>query len=405
MKKRNETIANFLKRWYKHLLAIPSLMLLVILIKLFNYSVNQPVSDEDYRTYFTSTYKVFGITIPKDINFCGEKLPIEDFTVYESLERELLVNTYWQSQTVLLHKRASRWFPVIEPILAKNGVPDDMKYLALAESGLTNAISPQKATGFWQIMAATASYYKLEVSEEVDERFNVEKSTEAACKVLLDAYKRYGNWTMAAASYNLGMGGIDKQIAKQKTDSYYSLYLNEETARYIYRIVSLKEIISRPKSYGYQLRKKDLYPPIPVTRITVDSSIADLANFAISNETTYKLLKILNPWLLKGSLSNQAKKAYFILLPVKGASMYNLDDEIPPSSYNNNKSDTSNFVTSEEILIDSLSRSILYKLSEKDTWQSIATAFGIEVESLLEFNKLDESQLPKAGEEITIPRR
>ncbi len=405
MKKRSETIANFLKRWYRHLLAIPSLMLLVILIKLFNYSVNQPVSDEDYRTYFTSNYKVFGITIPKEINFCGEKLPIEDFTVYESLERELLVNTYWQSQTVLLHKRASRWFPVIEPILAKNGVPDDMKYLALAESGLTNAISPQKATGFWQIMAATASYYKLEVSEEVDERFNVEKSTEAACKVLLDAYKRYGNWTMAAASYNLGMGGIDKQIAKQKTDSYYSLYLNEETARYIYRIVSLKEIISRPKSYGYQLRKKDLYPPIPVTRITVDSSISDLANFAIANGTTYKLLKILNPWLLKGSLSNQAKKAYFILLPVKGASMYNLDDEIPPSSYNNNKSDTSNFVTSEEILIDSLSRSIVYKLSEKDTWQSIATAFGIKVESLLEFNKLDESQLPKAGEEIAIPRR
>ena len=151
----------FLKRWYKHLLAIPSLMLLVILIKIFNFSVNDTVSDEDYRTYFTSNYKVFGITIPKDINFCGERIPIDDFTVYESLERELLVNTYWQSQTVLLHKRASRWFPVIEPILARNGVPDDMKYLALAESGLTNAVSPQKATGFWQIMDVTARHYGL----------------------------------------------------------------------------------------------------------------------------------------------------------------------------------------------------------------------------------------------------
>jgi len=405
MKKRSERISDFLKRWYKHLLAIPTLMLLVIMIKLFNYSVTDPVSDEDYRSYFTSNYKVFGITIPKDINFCGEHLPIQDFTVYEALERELLVNTYYQSQTVLLHKRASRWFPVIEPILAKNGVPDDMKYLALAESGLTNAISPQKASGFWQIMESTANYYKLEVSEEVDERFNVEKATEAACKVLRDAYARYGNWTMAAASYNLGMGGIDKQIAKQKTDSYYGLYLNEETARYIYRIVAFKEIISRPKSYGYQLRKKDLYPPIPVNRITVDSSISDLTSFAISKGTSYKVLKMLNPWLLKGSLSNAAKKSYTILLPAKGTELYDLEETLPPSNFNPSKTDTSKFVNPADIKADSASRSIIYPAQNGDTWESVAAAFGIDKEYLLEFNKRDESQPLNTGEEIAIPRR
>lgn len=404
MKKRAERITDFLKRWYKHLFAVPALMLLVIMLKLFNFSSDDAVSDEDYRSYFASNYKVFGITIPKDINFCGEQIPITDFTVHEALERELLVNTYWQSQTVLLHKRASRWFPIIEPILKQNGVPDDMKYIALAESGLTNAVSPQKATGFWQIMESTANYYGLEISSEVDERYNVEKATQAACDVLLDAYKRYGNWTMAAASYNLGMGGIDKAIAKQQTDSYYSLFLNEETARYVYRIVALKEIISRPKAYGYHLRKSDLYPAIPVNKVTVDSSITDLAAFAIANGTTYKILKTLNPWLLGSSLANSANKKYTIQLPAKGAALYGLEDEVlPPNSMT--ITDTSKYVTQSEIAADSASRSIIYTVAAGDSWKSISAQFGIELVYILEFNKRDESKEPVAGEEIAIPRR
>ena len=404
MKKRTEKITEFLRRWYKHLFAVPALMLLVILIKLFNFSTEDAVTDEDYRTYFTSNYKVFGITIPKDINFCGEKLPIQDFTVHESLERELLVNTYWQSQTLLLHKRAARWFPIIEPILKQNGVPDDMKYIALAESGLTNAVSPQKATGFWQIMETTAKHYNLEISAEVDERYNVEKATQAACEVLLDAYKRYGNWTMAAASYNLGMGGIDKAIAKQQTDSYYSLYLNEETARYIFRIVALKEIISRPKSYGYHLRKKDLYPSIPVTKVTVDTAITDLAAFAIAKGTTYKILKTLNPWLISSSLNNADGKKYIIQLPAKGAMLYGLEDEVlPPNSMT--VTDTSKFVTQAEIVADSASRSIIYTVTEGDSWETIAQKFGVPKDYILEFNKREENKAPATGEEIAIPRR
>lgn len=404
MKKKSERISDFFRRWYKHLFAVPALMLLVIMLKLFNFSSEEPVSDEDYRSYFTSNYKVFGITIPKDINFCGEHLPIDDFTVHEALERELLVNTYWQSQTILLHKRAARWFPIIEPILKANGVPDDMKYIALAESGLTNVVSPQKATGFWQIMESTAHYYNLEISSEVDERYNLEKSTEAACQVLLDAYKRYGNWTMAAASYNLGMGGIDKAIAKQQTDSYYGLYLNEETARYIYRIVALKEIISRPKSYGYHLRKQDLYPPIPVTKITVDTAINDLTSFAIAHGTSYKILKTLNPWLIGSTLKSAANKKYTIQLPAKGASLYGLEDEAMPVN-EMTVTDTSKFVTQAEILADSTSRSIIYTVLPGDSWKAIAEKFGVPEDYLLEFNKREVSKEPVSGEEIAIPRR
>ncbi len=404
MKKKAERLTDFFKRWYRHLLAVPSLMLLVILIKLFNFSSGDEISDDDYRSYFTSNYKVFGITIPKDINFCGEPIPIKDFTVYEALERELLVNTYYQSQTVLLHKRANRWFPVIEPILKKNGIPDDMKYLAIAESGLTNAVSPQKASGFWQIMAITANHYELEISEDVDERFNVEKATEAACKVLQDAYNRYGNWTMAAASYNLGMGGIDKQINKQKTDDYYNLFLNEETARYIYRIVAIKEIISRPKAYGYHLRKQDLYPPVPVRRVKVDTTINDLASFAISQNSSYKILKTLNAWLLTNKLTVANGKSYTILFPAAGVTLYGFD-EVPGVNETNNSVDTSKFVTRTDIVNDSASRSIVHKVKSGETWKSIAGQYGVPVEYLLEFNKKNENDELKPEEEIVIPRR
>lgn len=402
MKRKVERLSDFFKRWYKHLLAVPSLMLLVILIKLFNFSSGDEISDDDYRSYFTSNYKVFGITIPKDINFCGEPIPIKDFTVYEALERELLVNTYYQSQTVLLHKRANRWFPVIEPILKKNGIPDDMKYLAIAESGLTNAVSPQKASGFWQIMATTAHHYDLEISEDVDERFNVEKATEAACKVLQDAYNRYGNWTMAAASYNLGMGGIDKQINKQKTEDYYNLFLNEETARYIYRIVAIKEIISRPKAYGYHLRKQDLYPPVPVRRVTVDTTVNDLAAFALSQNSSYKILKMLNAWLLTNKLTVTSGKSYTILFPANGVQLYGFDEN---ASSTETKIDSSRFVTPQEIKNDSASRSIIHKVKSGDSWKSIAEHYGVPVEFLLEFNKKNESDELKPDEELVIPRR
>lgn len=396
------SFAVFFKRWYRHLLALPALLLFVILVKLFNFSVNDPVSDDDYRNYFISNYKVFGVTIPKDLNFCGEKVPVEDFTVRESLERELMVNTYFQSQTLLYHKRAARWFPIIEPILKKNGVPDDFKYVALIESGLSNAVSPQKAAGFWQLIEPTAEHYGLQVDENVDERFNVEKSTEAACKCFLEAHDRYGNWTLAAASYNLGMGGVDKQLSKQKSGSYYDLYLNEETARYVFRILAVKEIVSRPKAYGYMLRPRDLYPPIPTTAVTVDSTIHDLASFAIGRGSTYKILKVMNPWLMEASLENPDHKKYQLLFPKKGAELYGFDEETGPSLPS---SDTSKFVTKAEIIADSIVHPKLHTVKSGESWQGIAKEYNVDEILLLEWNKRSADQAPKAGEEIVIPQK
>ncbi len=299
----------------KYAFAIIGLIVLIGVVKLFSFSGYQESDDDAYLKYFHQNYKIFSLNIPENLNFSNEKVPIHDFDVRERLDRELLINTYWQSQTLLLHKRANRWFPVIEPILKRNGIPDDFKYLALIESGLTNVISPAGATGFWQILETTATNYGLEVSEEVDERYNVEKSTEAACKYLKEAYKEFGNWTLAAASYNMGINGITRQIARQKVKNYYDLLLNEETARYVFRILSIKEIITNPKNYGFHIRKKDLYPPIPVIYVSVDSTINDLADFALEQKVNYKLLKLLNPWLRQANLTNKEKKKYRIAFP------------------------------------------------------------------------------------------
>lgn len=299
----------------KYLFAISAIVILIGAIKLFSFSSYEESDDEAYLKYFHQNYKIFSLNIPENLNFANEKVPIQDFDVRERLDRELLVNTYWQSQTLLLHKRASRWFPIIEPILKKNNIPDDFKYLAVIESGLINVVSPAGATGFWQLIEPTALDYGLEVSNEVDERYNVEKSTEAACKYLLEAYKQFGTWTLAAASYNMGMNGISKQISKQHVSNYYDLLLNEETSRYLFRILAIKEIISSPKKYGFHIREKDLYPAIPSYIISVDTTITDLADFAIANKSNYKLLKILNPWLRQPYLKNDNRKAYKIAFP------------------------------------------------------------------------------------------
>ena len=297
-----------------------TILILFLLIPLEFFIFSTKVSDEDdlYWKSFLANNKIYGVLIPKDLQFASEKVPLYDFTVVESMERELLVNTYFHSQTILLHKRANRWFPMIESILKKNGVPDDFKYISLIESNLTNSISPKGATGFWQFVESAGKQYGLEMNDEVDERYHVEKSTEAACKYFKGAYKNFGNWTLAAASYNVGIEGLKKQIDKQRTNSYYDLALNEETARYIFRILAVKEVISNPKKYGYQLRKKDLYPTVAVQKIKIDSSIADLSDFAQKNNISYKILKYCNPWLRKNFLMNKDKKTYYIEFPKPG---------------------------------------------------------------------------------------
>ena len=294
------------------------LFLLLIPVELFIFSKGISEADELYWRSFLANNKIYAVPIPKDLQFADEKVPVYDFTVIESMERELLVNTYFHSQTILIHKRANRWLPFIAQILKKNGVPDDFKYVALIESNLANAVSPKGATGFWQFLEGAGKEYGLEINDEVDERYNVEKATEAACKYILDARQTLGNWTLAAASYNIGIDGMKKQLEKQRSTSYYDLALNDETARYIFRILAMKEVISNPRNYGYMLRKKDLYPAIPTQKIQIDSSITDFGAFAQKNNVSYKILKYFNPWLKKSSLVNKNKKTYFIEIPKPG---------------------------------------------------------------------------------------
>ncbi len=257
--------------------------------------------------------------IPSELYLFGEKVPLENFEVYERLDREIIVNTYWHSATLLALKRANRWFPVIEPILKRNGIPDDFKYLAIAESNLENVVSPAGATGFWQFIKSAAVEYGLEVNDQVDERYHVEKSTEAACKYLKNAYEKFGSWTMAAAAYNAGMNGIEKWSGLQKAKNYYNLVLGVETARYALRIAAIKLIMENPEKYGYNLDERDLYSPLKFREIEIDSSISDLADYSLSLGINYKTLKLYNPWLRDTSLKNSKGKKYVIKIPEEGS--------------------------------------------------------------------------------------
>lgn len=293
------------------------LSLLIICVVWTGYSFKAAVENPDisYRQYFNDNYKIFSLSSPDGLTFADEEIPLHILDVREKLDQELLVNTYWQSQTLLFHKRANRWFPVIEPILKEHGVPDDFKYLAVIESGLVDVVSPAGATGFWQFMRDTGRDYGLEINNEVDERYHVEKATAAACAYLKDAHAKYGSWSMAAASYNMGMYGLSKQVERQDVENYYDLLLNIETGRYMYRILAIKEILSKPAQYGFHFRPQDLYPPYDTRTVVIDQSVGDFAEFAKDKGVNYKILKILNPWLRDKYLTNPAGKEYEIKLP------------------------------------------------------------------------------------------
>jgi len=265
-----------------------------------------------------SEYKISAIDIPEDLNFAGEPVPQEDPEVMERIDREFLVNTYWQSNALLLMKRAHKYFPVIEPILAKNGVPDDFKYLAVAESGLQNVVSHAGATGFWQIMKTTGKEYGLEINANVDERYHLEKSTEVACRYLKKWKEKYGSWTLTAASYNAGPGAISKYMGIQQVDDYYDLLLGEETGRYVFRIMAIKEILSNPGKYGFEIEKEDMYSAVPSFKVEVAESVLSFADFAQQYEINYKILKRHNPWLREPHLNNASGKKYTIEIPNKG---------------------------------------------------------------------------------------
>ena len=267
----------------------------------------------DKRT--SDAYQIKAIKIPDYLSFANERVPLEKEDVKERVDREFLVNTYWQSNALLLIKRSNKYFPVIEPILKEYGVPEDFKYLAVIESGLQNVSSPAGAKGFWQIMKGTARDHKLEVNANVDERYNLELSTRAACEYLLKQKERFGSWTLAAASYNVGPNGLNRRMKQQQVEDYYNLLLPDETQRYLPRIVAVKAILESPETYGFIYDQEDLYELPELNKIEVDTAIVNLAQFSKDLNINYKELKLYNPWLRENKLNNASRKQYEILIP------------------------------------------------------------------------------------------
>ncbi len=265
----------------------------------------------------SESYQIRALKIPTNLNFAGEKVPIEKSDIKERIDKELLVNTYWQSNGLLLFKRAYKYFPIIEPILEKNGIPNDFKYLAVIESGLQNVTSPAGAKGFWQIMKATGKENGLEINNNVDERYHLEKATQVACDYLKASKERFGTWTLAAAAYNAGNAGIANKIEVQKVTSYYELLLGEETQRYVPRMVALKEILTNPEKYGFVFDTEDLYKLEATKIIEVDTVITDIAQFSKNLGINYKVLKLHNPWLRENNLNNKSRKKYQLKIPTE----------------------------------------------------------------------------------------
>lgn len=276
------------------------------------YQVDNPPGGE-YHGYLNAV----SLDLPTELNFAGERVPMEIPDVRERLDRELHINTYWHSSTIFLIKQAHRWMPQIEKILIENGVPTDFKYLTAVEGGFVNAVSPAHAVGFWQILSSSGKENGLEISRTVDERYDPLKSTEAACKYLKKAYEKFGSWTDAAASYNRGIAGLNRAMEDQKVDSYYDLLLNDETSRYVFRILAIKEIIERPAKYGFNINKAHLYQQEPLKFVEVDHDIKDLVKFAKEQGINYKLLKRHNPWLREDHLNVKRNKTYKIAIPIQ----------------------------------------------------------------------------------------
>jgi hypothetical protein len=259
---------------------------------------------------------ISSFSVDKDFAFAEERIPSENFDALERLDRELTISSYLHSVILMNIKLANRYFPVIEPILEQNGIPADFKYLCVAESNLRMTTSPAGAKGLWQFMEAAGEAYGLEINTEVDERYHIEKSTEAACQFLLHLKKRFGSWTLAAAAYNMGENGLNRRIEDQFAKSFYDLNLNEETSRYVFRIMAFKAIMQNPEQFGFFVAPEHLYSPLSdYYTIHLEESIPNLAELALKHGTSYRLLKVFNPWLIGSSLPNKSGKRYEVRIP------------------------------------------------------------------------------------------
>ena len=288
------------------------LLLIVLAFELFVYGTTQTLSN---GVVTHDQYKISSFELNNHIDFCGEKVPLHSQDILERYEYEIVKNAHWHSEIILLYKRSGKFFPMIEKLLKEYEIPDDFKYLCVIESGLSNAVSPVGASGFWQIMKKTGQEYGLEINKDVDERYHLEKATRVACKYFKRAYAKFGSWTLVAASYNMGISGVAKRLKKQKVNSYYDLLLNRETSRYVFRILALKEIMNHPEKFNFSFDHTKKYQPVPLRYESIDTSVSDLVVWSLTHGINYKILKIFNPWLKSERIPNKVNKSYQVAVP------------------------------------------------------------------------------------------
>lgn len=354
-------------------------------------------------TYQDTNYNVLGMHIPSSLDFCGEKIPSNDMGIKMSIEKEFDSGGNWKINSHILFNKANRWFPIIEPILKNEGIPEDFKYLAVIESHLSNVTSPVGAAGFWQLVPSSAYNYGLEVNEQIDERYNVEKSTVAACKHIKEAYSVFKSWTLAAAAYNLGIGGITNAMKKQRVKNYYDLLLNSETGSFVYRILTYKTLLSNPKHFGIN-RKNKKQNVLHLKTFKVDSNVRQLKYVALKLGVSEELIKQFNPWILKNEINNAAKKTYELKVPK------NL--KIDYSGYLNdlNAQKIQNHDGVEEKLVPSDTSSlavikpILYVVKINEPLKNVASFFEVKLEDLCKWNNLKENDVAIKGQTLTIFR-
>ena len=355
----------------KHIYILGILSLGVLLGALFMFAARQ--FDDEWTARFQSDYRIYSVPIPQMVEFAGEQIALDNEDIIERYDRELLTNIYWQSQTILFVKRAAKFFPIIEPILKNNKIPDDFKYLCVAESGLqAQVVSPSGAAGYWQFLDKTGKTFGLTVNEEVDERYHLERATEAACRYFNQAYRVFGNWGLVAASYNMGIEGVKKQLQNQETYTYEHLYLNQETSRYLMRIVAIKNILKKPDKFGFHIPQSHHYQKEQTTKIELDTTIESLMDFCTQYGCAYKDLKYYNPWLRKPQLTNPARLVYYIELPQK---------KVIATTRNSN--DTIRHIAPMQDIVE-----IIHTVGRGETMQSISLQYNVPVLEIRKWNRL-----------------
>jgi len=432
-----------MNRFFDNGRLLQGLLWVLLLGFLFRLTTSGRISQEArYLDEFWRRYSVHAVPIPDQMVFAGEKVPLEDLEVRERVDRELLVNTYYQSATLLSMKRAARWFPVIEPILKQYGVPSDFMYLAVIESGLSNAVSPAGAAGFWQFIESTGTSYGLRIEEGIDERYDPIRSTHAACRFLLDAKREFGSWAMAAAAYNMGTNGLRRQVQQQGLGNYYELWLNQETCRYLPRMIACKYIFEYPASYGYRLSPSQVYGQWPTKTIQIDSALRDLPAFARSMGLNYKSLRACNPWIRAYALPAPAiGKPYMFRIPdseddaslpelagmadvraadslyspgaahanpfgqpvPKGASSASVQRDSTHSPHQPQGTNGINPTEAGSMKGNTTKRkqTVRHTVTKKQEIQDIARMFGVSVTDLLQWNNLEQTKL-KEGQILKI---